>query len=87
MKLIPFSPDTKNGRAVRTFVQGLLGVMTSFIILYNSAEFTNFIAGLDALTSSAVFSTVSAVIAATISRLMPVVGALIKLIKDKYEEY
>lgn len=81
-----FSPNTKNGRAVRTFFQGLLGAMGAFTVLYSSPEFGKFIASLDSLTGHTVFSAVIAVIAAAISRLMPVIGALVEIIKDKYKE-
>lgn len=81
-----FSPETKNGRAVRTFFQGLLGAMGAFTVLYSSPEFGKFIASLDSLTGHTVFSAVIVVIAAGISRLMPVVGALVEILKKKYEE-
>lgn len=81
-----FSPNTKNGRAMRTFLQGLLGAMAAFTVLYSSPEFGKFIASLDSLTGHTVFSAVIAVIAAVISRLMPVIGALVEIIKDKYKE-
>lgn len=81
-----FSPETKNGRAVRTFFQGLLGAMGAFTMLYSTPEFGKFIASLDALTGHAVFSAVIAIIAAAISRLMPVIGAVVEIIKDKYKE-
>lgn len=84
MKL--FSAETKNGRAVRTFFQGLLGAMGAFTMLYSTPEFGKFIASLDALTGHAVFSAVIAIIAAAISRLMPVIGAVVEIIKDKYKE-
>lgn len=81
-----FSPETKNGRAVRTFFQGLLGAMAAFTALYSSPEFSKFIASLDSLTGHTVFSAVIAVIAAAISRLMPVIGAIVELLKEKYKE-
>lgn len=81
-----FSPDTKNGRAMRTFLQGLLGAMAAFTALYSSPEFGKFIASLDSLTGHTVFSAVIAVIAAVISRLMPVIGAVVAMLKEKYEE-
>ena len=81
-----FSPDTKNGRAVRTFLQGLLGAMAAFTVLYSSPEFVKFIASLDSLTGHTVFSAVIAVIAAAISRLMPVIGAVVEMLKEKYKE-
>lgn len=84
MKL--FSAETKNGRAVRTFFQGLLGAMGAFTALYSVPEFGKFIASLDALTGHTVFSAVIAVIAAAISRLMPVIGAIVEILKDKYKE-
>lgn len=81
-----FSPDTKNGRAMRTFLQGLLGAMAAFTALYSSPEFGKFIASLDSLTGHTVFSAVIAVIAAAISRLMPVIGAVVEMLKEKYKE-
>lgn len=81
-----FSPETKNGRAVRTFFQGLLGAMGAFTMLYSTPEFGKFIASLDALTGHAVFSAVIAIIAATISRLMPVIGAVVEMLKEIYKE-
>lgn len=81
-----FSPETKNGRAMRTFLQGLLGAMAAFTALYSSPEFSKFIASLDSLTGHTVFSAVIAVIAAAISRLMPVIGAIVELLKEKYKE-
>ena len=81
-----FSPETKNGRAVRTFFQGLLGAMAAFTALYSSPEFSKFIASLDSLTGHTIFSAVIAVIAAVISRLMPVIGAIVELLKEKYKE-
>ena len=81
-----FSPETKNGRAMRTFLQGLLAAMTAFTALYSSPEFSKFIASLDSLTGHTVFSAVIAVIAAAISRLMPVIGAVVAMLKEKYEE-
>lgn len=81
-----FSPETKNGRAVRTFFQGLLGAMGAFTVLYSSPEFSKFIASLDSLTGHTVFSAVIAVIAAVISRLMPVIGAAVEMLKEKYKE-
>ena len=81
-----FSPETKNGRAMRTFLQGLLGAMAAFTALYSSPEFSKFIASLDSLTGHTVFSAVIAVIAAAISRLMPVIGAVVAMLKEKYEE-
>lgn len=84
MKL--FSAETKNGRAVRTFFQGLLGAMGAFTMLYSTPEFGKFIASLDALTGHAVFSAVIAIIAAAISRLMPVIGAVVEMLKEIYKE-
>lgn len=81
-----FSPETKNGRAMRTFFQGLLGAMAAFTALYSSPEFSKFIASLDSLTGHTVFSAVIAVIAAAISRLMPVIGAVVEMLKEKYKE-
>lgn len=81
-----FSPETKNGRAMRTFLQGLLGAMAAFTALYSSPEFSKFIASLDSLTGHTVFSAVIAVIAAAISRLMPVIGAVVEMLKEKYKE-
>ena len=81
-----FSSETKNGRAMRTFLQGLLGAMAAFTALYSSPEFSKFIASLDSLTGHTVFSAVIAVIAAAISRLMPVIGAVVAMLKEKYEE-
>lgn len=81
-----FSPETKDGRAMRTFLQGLLGAMGAFTILYSSPEFSKFIASLDSLTGHTVFSAVTAVIAAAISRLMPVIGALVKMLKEIYTD-
>lgn len=81
-----FSSETKNGRAVRTFFQGLLGAMGAFTMLYSTPEFGKFIASLDSLTGHTVFSAVIAVIAAAISRLMPVIGAVVAMLKEKYEE-
>lgn len=81
-----FSPETKNGRAMRTFLQGLLAAMAAFTALYSSPEFSKFIASLDSLTGHTVFSAVIAVIAAAISRLMPVIGAVVAMLKEKYEE-
>jgi hypothetical protein len=81
-----FSPETKNGRAVRTFFQGLLGAMGAFTMLYSTPEFGKFIASLDALTGHAVFSAVIAIIAAAISRLMPVIGAVVEMLKEIYRE-
>lgn len=84
MKL--FSAETKNGRAVRTFFQGLLGAMGAFTMLYSSPEFGKFIASLDSLTGHTVFSAVVAIIAAAISRLMPVIGAVVEMLKEIYKE-
>lgn len=81
-----FSPETKNGRAMRTFLQGLLAAMAAFTALYSSPEFGKFIASLDSLTGHTVFSAVIAVIAAAISRLMPVIGALVKMLKEIYTD-
>lgn len=81
-----FSLETKNGRAVRTFFQGLLGAMGAFTMLYSTPEFGKFIASLDALTGHAVFSAVIAIIAAAISRLMPVIGAVVEMLKEIYRE-
>lgn len=76
-----FSVETKNGRAMRTFLQGLLGTMTTFTALYGVSAFRDFMASLDALTGSAVFSTTAAIIAAGISRLMPIIGAIYSSLK------
>ena len=84
MKL--FSAETKNGRAVRTFFQGLLGAMGAFTMLYSSPEFGKFIASLDSLTGHTAFSAVVAIIAAAISRLMPVIGAVVEMLKKIYKE-
>lgn len=81
-----FSPETKNGRAVRTFFQGLLGAMGAFTMLYSTPEFGKFIASLDSLTGHTVFSAVVAIIAAAISRLMPVIGAVVEMLKKIYKE-
>lgn len=81
-----FSPETKNGRAMRTFLQGLLAAMAAFTVLYSSPEFSKFIASLDSLTGHTVFSAVIAVIAAAISRLMPVIGAVVEMLKEKYTD-
>ena len=81
-----FSPETKNGRAMRTFLQGLLGAMTAFTALYSVPEFSQFITSLDGLTGHTVFSVTIAVIAAAISRLMPVIGALVEMLKEIYKE-
>ena len=32
-----FSPETKNGRAMRTLLQGFLGTMIAFTVLYSQA--------------------------------------------------
>lgn len=81
-----FSPDTKNGRAMRTFFQGLLGAMITFTAMYSTPQFMEFMRSLDALTGSLIFSTSSATIAAGISRLMPVIGALVKMLKEIYTD-
>lgn len=81
-----FSPDTKNGRAMRTFLQGLLGAMITFTAMYSTPQFMEFMRSLDALTGSLIFSTSSATIAAGISRLMPVIGALVKMLKEIYTD-
>ena len=78
-----FSIETKNGRAMRTLLQGFLGAMITFAALYKIPEFTEFIRSLDTLTGSLVFSSGSAAIAAGISRLMPVISTIIELIKEK----
>lgn len=78
-----FSSETKNGRAMRTLLQGFLGAMITFTAMYSTPQFTEFMRSLDALTGSLVFSTSSATIAAGISRLMPVISAIIKLLKEK----
>ena len=78
-----FSPETKNGRAMRTLLQGFLGTMIAFTGLYGVPQFTEFMRSLDALTGSIIFSSGSAAIAAGISRLMPVISAIIELIKEK----
>ena len=70
-----FSPETKNARAMRT--------MIAFTGLYGVPQFTEFMKSLDALTGSIIFSSGSAAIAAGISRLMPVISAIIELIKEK----
>ena len=84
MKL--FSVETKNGRAMRTFLQGLLGAMITFTAMYSTPQFMEFMRNLDTLTGSLVFSTSSATIAAAISRLMPVIGALVKMLKEIYTD-
>lgn len=84
MKL--FSVETKNGRAMRTFLQGLLGAMITFTAMYSTPQFMEFMRSLDALTGSLIFSTSSATIAAGISRLMPVIGALVKMLKEIYTD-
>lgn len=84
MKL--FSVETKNGRAMRTFLQGLLGAMITFTAMYSTPQFMEFMRNLDTLTGSLVFSTSSATIAAGISRLMPVIGALVKMLKEIYTD-
>lgn len=81
-----FSPDTKNGRAMRTFFQGLLGAMITFTAMYSTPQFMEFMRSLDALTGSLIFSTSSATIAAGISRLMPIIGALVKMLKEIYTD-
>lgn len=78
-----FSPETKNGRAMRTLLQGFLGAMITFTAMYNTPQFIEFMRSLDALTGSLIFSSSSAVIAAGISRLMPVISAIVKLLKEK----
>ena len=77
-----FSPETKNGRAMRTLLQGFLGTMIAFTGLYGVPQFTAFMKSLDALTGSLIFSSGSAAIAAGISRLMPVISALVKWLKE-----
>lgn len=84
MKL--FNVETKNGRAMRTFLQGLLGAMITFTAMYSTPQFMEFMRNLDALTGSLIFSTSSATIAAGISRLMPVIGAVVEMLKEKYKE-
>ena len=81
-----FSPETKNGRAMRTFFQGLLGAMITFTAMYSTPQFMEFMRSLDALTGSLIFSTSSATIAAGISRLMPIIGALVKMLKEIYTD-
>lgn len=78
-----FSSETKNGRAMRTLLQGFLGAMITFTTMYSTPQFIEFMRSLDALTGSLIFSTSSATIAAGISRLMPVISAIIKLLKEK----
>lgn len=78
-----FSSETKNGRAMRTLLQGFLGAMITFTAMYGTPQFMEFMRSLDALTGSLIFSTSSATIAAGISRLMPVISAIIKLLKEK----
>lgn len=81
-----FSVETKNGRAIRTLLQGFLGAMITFTAMYNTSQFMEFMRSLDTLTGSLIFSTSSATIAAIISRLMPVFGAVIEFIKNMYKE-
>lgn len=78
-----FSIETKNGRAMRTLLQGFLGVMITFTALYKIPEFTEFMRSLDTLTGSLVFSSGAAAIAAGISRLMPVISTIIDFIKER----
>ena len=78
-----FSSETKNGRAMRTLLQGFLGAMITFTAMYSTPQFIEFMKSLDTLTGSLIFSTSSATIAAVISRLMPVISAIVKLIKEK----
>ena len=78
-----FSSETKNGRAMRTLLQGFLGAMITFTAMYSTPQFIEFTKSLDTLTGSLIFSTSSATIAAGISRLMPVISAIIKLLKEK----
>ena len=78
-----FSSETKNGRAMRTLLQGFLGAMITFTAMYSTPQFIEFMKSLDTLTGSLVFSTSSATIAAGISRLMPVISAIVKLLKEK----
>jgi hypothetical protein len=78
-----FSSETKNGRAMRTLLQGFLGAMITFTAMYSTPQFIEFMKSLDTLTGSLIFSTSSATIAAGISRLMPVISAIIKLLKEK----
>lgn len=78
-----FSSETKNGRAMRTLLQGFLGAMITFTAMYSTPQFMEFMRSLDTLTGSLIFSTSSATIAAVISRLMPVISAIIKLLKEK----
>lgn len=78
-----FSPETKNGRAMRTLLQGFLGAMITFTAMYSTPQFIEFMKSLDTLTGSLIFSTSSATIAAGISRLMPVISAIVKLLKEK----
>lgn len=78
-----FSSETKNGRAMRTLLQGFLGAMITFTVMYSTPQFIEFMKSLDTLTGSLIFSTSSATIAAGISRLMPVISAIIKLLKEK----
>lgn len=78
-----FSSETKNGRAMRTLLQGFLGAMITFTAMYSTPQFIEFMRSLDALTGSLIFSTSSATVAAGISRLMPVISAIIKLLKEK----
>lgn len=78
-----FSSETKNGRAMRTLLQGFLGAMITFTAMYSTPQFIEFMKSLDTLTGSLIFSTSSATIAAVISRLMPVISAIIKLLKEK----
>nr|DAH82362.1 MAG TPA: hypothetical protein [Caudoviricetes sp.] len=78
-----FNVDTKNGRAMRTLLQGFLGAMGTFTALYSVPQFTEFMRSLDTLTGSIVFSSGSAIIAAGISRLMPVIEVLVEMLKEK----
>lgn len=73
-----FSVETKNGRAMRTLLQGFIGTMTAFTVLYGVPEFGAFMRTLDTATGSLIFSGGAAAIAAVISRLMPVIGAIYK---------
>ncbi len=78
-----FSSETKNGRAMRTLLQGFLGAMITFTAMYSTPQFMEFMRSLDTLTGSLIFSTSLATIAAGISRLMPVISVIIELSKEK----